>query len=193
MATKEKKTVDQEDEEKDLETDIEEEDADLDTDEDEEIDDTSEEDEDDESEETDEPTIEEQLAKQKSKANKYRRLFQNARKHSQKSKADKPERKQPAAPAVDVDERVLRAQGMEPELLKELKAIARVREVSLIDAQSDPLFVAAKDLYEKEKAKKAASLPASRGSGSKKPAKDLKTPGLSRDEHRSLAKERLST
>lgn len=92
---------------------------------------------------------------------------------------------------VDVDERILKSQGMSDELLKELKAVAQVRGVSLIDAQKDPIFVAVKEKFEKDQKKEDASLPASRGSGGAKSKKDFTTPNLSRDEHKQLAKEAL--
>ena len=91
------------------------------------------------------------------------------------------------SPQLNVEEAVLQANGMSDELLTELKAVAKVRGLSLIKAQNDPIFVAVKEKFEQDKKQKDASLPASRGSGSAKPKKDLTTPGLSREEHRKLA------
>ncbi len=93
----------------------------------------------------------------------------------------------PVTPSqASVEETILLANGMPENLLEELKAIAAVRKTSLIKAQTDPLFVAAKDIFEKEKKQKEASLPASRGSGQTKVKKDFNSPGLSRDEHREM-------
>lgn len=86
----------------------------------------------------------------------------------------------------DVDERILVASGMPDELLGELKVVAKLRNVDLIKAQNDPIFVAVKEKFEKDKKQRDASLGASRGSGSVKAKKDFNTPGLSREEHRKM-------
>ncbi len=104
-------------------------------------------------------------------------------------KAETEAKAQPASP--DVDERVLKAQGMPDDLLKELKAISQVRGVPLIDAQSDPLFAAVKAEYERNQKASEASLGASKGSGQPKPKVDFTTPGLSREDHRKLFKEKF--
>ena len=76
---------------------------------------------------------------------------------------------------------------MSDELLGELKAVAQARGIkSLIKAQTDPIFVAVKEKFEKDQKAKDASLPASRGSGSAKVKKDFNTPGLTREEHKEL-------
>lgn len=130
-------------------------------------------------EEAPEESIEEKLARAEADAAKYRRLFEKAKKP-----ASAP---QPASP-LNVEETVLLANGMSEELMTELKAVAAVRKVSLIKAQTDPIFVAVKDKFEKDQKREDASLPASRGSGNMKPKKDFSTPGLSREEHMALVK-----
>lgn len=189
MAEKVDKTIDQEDAEKDLETDVDEKEADHDTESDSDKDDSTDDfkDKSDESELTDA----EKLARAEAKANKYRRLFHKSQKNKT-SKSDDSAKRSPDSSAANVEETVLRANGMEHGLLKQLKDIAKLRNVSLLDAQSDDLFVQIKDKYEKDKKQKAASLPASRGSGSTKAKKELATPGLSRDEHKNLYKEKYS-
>jgi hypothetical protein len=98
----------------------------------------------------------------------------------------------PAAPQVGVEETVLLANGMPEELVKELKVVAKARGInSLIKAQNDPIFVALKEKFEKEKKQKDASLPASRGSGAAAVPKTVSQPGLSREEHQRLAREAL--
>lgn len=97
-----------------------------------------------------------------------------------------------ASPQASVEETVLLAQGLPEELLKELKAVAQVRGVSLIKAQSDPIFVAVKTQFDKDQKQKDASLPASRGSGQAKPKVSLETPNLSREEHKRLAMEAMN-
>lgn len=89
-----------------------------------------------------------------------------------------------------VEETVLLANGMPEELLKELKTVAKVRGMaSLLKAQNDPIFVAVKEKFEKDKKHKDASLAASRGAGGVAPQKSFNTPGLSREEHRKMVLE----
>lgn len=94
-------------------------------------------------------------------------------------------------PVSNVDERILQAQGMPSELLKELKVIAQVRNTGLIEAQNDPVFKAVKENFERELKVKEAMLPPSKGSKRAEVKKDLKTPGLSKEEHMRLAKEKM--
>lgn len=109
---------------------------------------------------------------------------------SNKSKVvvNTPEKKKEVStsPQASVEETVLLVNGMPEELLNELKVVAQVRKVSFIKAQSDPIFVAVKEKFEKDKKQEGASMGASRGSGQAKPKKDFSTPGLSRDDHKAL-------
>lgn len=120
-----------------------------------------------------------------------KKLYERAKKAEADLKALKGSTPQPRpaeakAPPADVDERILAANGMSPELLKELKKIAKVLDTGLIEAQADPIFVAVKEKFEKEQKQKKASVSASRGSGNVVPKKDFTTPGLSREEHRKM-------
>ena len=90
-----------------------------------------------------------------------------------------------------MEETVLLATGMNEELLESLKKVAQVTGTSLIKAQNDPIFVAVKEKFEREKKSSSASLGASRGSGSVKAQKSLSTPGLTREEHMKLAREAI--
>lgn len=118
-----------------------------------------------------------------------KKLFERAKKAEADLKALKGTR--PASPASpNVEETVLLANGMPEELLAELKVVATVRKVSLIKAQADPIFVAVKEKFEKDQKREGASLPASRSSGNVKPKKDFSTPGLSREEHLAMVKNR---
>jgi hypothetical protein len=94
---------------------------------------------------------------------------------------------QPAS-HVNVEETVLRANGMPDELIEELKLRAPKYGGSLIKAQTDSNYVAVKEKFEREKKSNDASLGASRGSGSVKPKKTASTPGLSREEHMAFVK-----
>lgn len=126
-----------------------------------------------------------------------KRLFERAKKAEAElkaSKANKPgavKTEQQTSP-VDVDERILKSQGMADDLLSELKVIAKIRGVSLIDAQKDSLFVAVKEKFEKDTRVQKASMGASRGSGTVKPKVTADTPGLSREDHMRIAKEALA-
>jgi hypothetical protein len=121
-----------------------------------------------------------------------KKLFERAKKAEAELKALRPKvvakPAQAPSPTASVEETVLLAQGMSEELLGELKAIAQVRKTSLIKAQTDFLFVAAKEKFEKEQKSKDASLGASRSSGSVKAKKTPNTPGLTREEHYALIK-----
>lgn len=130
-------------------------------------------------------TPEAKLAKAEAEAAKYRRLFEKTQKQKVTPQA-RPQAPQSASSPVDVDERILAAQGMAPELIKELKKVAKVLDVGLIEAQTDTIFVAVKEKFEKEQKQKKASVGASRGSGNVAPKKDFNTPGLTREEHLKL-------
>ena len=127
---------------------------------------------------------------QKKRAEKAEKELKELQKNNSFSsdKTDKAETQAQSSPSIDVDERILKANGMSDELLTQLKDIATLRKVSLIDAQKDSLFVAVKKDYEKEETSKKASVSSSRGSSSAKVQKNLNTPGLTREEHRALLK-----
>jgi len=80
---------------------------------------------------------------------------------------------------------------MPEELLEQLKKVAQVTGTSLIKAQTDTIFVAVKEKFEKEQKTKDASLGTSKSSGNVKARKTANTPGLDRDEHKKLAQEAL--
>lgn len=129
--------------------------------------------------------LEKELAKQREIADNQRL---RAEKAEAKAKAvPKPTETKQDLP--DVDERILKANGMPDELLKELKVIAKARNISLIDAQNDNLFVLVKKNFEEETKLKEASLDASKGSGNARAKVTPSTPGLSREDHKRLYKE----
>lgn len=131
----------------------------------------------------------ERFAISNAEAAKNRRLLAKAQKKvaAPAIAAPKPTNEQPSQ-ALDVDERILQANGMPDELLSQLKDVAALRKVGLIEAQKDPLFVAAKGEFEKTEKSRAASMPPSRGSGSYKAPKTLSTPGLTKEEHKALVR-----
>lgn len=133
-------------------------------------------------------TIEERLAKAEASAAKFQRLFEKAKRGKGTETTVTTQTNQAAPSPVNVEEVVLKAQGMDDELLTQLKDVAALRKVSLLDAQKDPLFVAAKNQYEKDVTTRRASAGASRGSGAAKVTKSLSTAGLSREEHMKLVR-----
>lgn len=135
--------------------------------------------------------LKDQLAKKDTFARQALARAKKAEADLKKAKESQPPQKkdEPAlsqASPTNVEETVLLANGMDEELLGELKAVATVRKTSLIKAQTDPIFVAVKEKFEKDKKSQQASMSVSRGSATVKPKKDFKTAGLSRDEHRSM-------
>jgi hypothetical protein len=127
------------------------------------------------------------LAKAEADAAKYRRLFEK----TQKPNVEKQKVTSQASP-LNVEEAVLLAQGMPEDLITSLKKVAQVEGIgSLIKAQTNPIFVAVKEKYEKDQKQKQSSMPASRGAGQVKVKKDISSPGLSRDEHKAMLEEML--
>ncbi len=123
-----------------------------------------------------------------------RQAITRAKKAEDELKALKQPKDEPApqtSSQPNVEEVVLLANGMPEELMAELKIIAQVRGTSLIKAQTDPIFVAVKEKFEKDQKQKEISLPASRGSGQVKPKVTLSTPNLPRDVHKELAQKAL--
>lgn len=132
-----------------------------------------------------------ELAHAQAEAAKYRRLYEKSQKKPVQQPNQAPQ--QPQTSPTDVEEVVLRANGMSDELLEQLKKVAQVQGTSLIKTQNDPIFVAVKEKFEKDKREKEASLPVSRGSGQQKPKKDFKTPGLSEAERKAMFEARFNS
>lgn len=109
-------------------------------------------------------------------------LIQNKRKAKQ-------EVKQPSALTEEaVEEKILRANGLDSESVSQLKKIARLNNSSLLDAQNDPIYIAWKKNDQEAKEKAANRLGASKGSSTVKPKKDFQTPGLTDEEHKEMWK-----
>lgn len=86
------------------------------------------------------------------------------------------------------EEGILIAKGMDDELITQLKAIAKGKNISLLEAEKDTLFQALFDKVQKERKSEQAKLGASKGSSFKQ-EKPSFTPGLTREEHLALWKE----
>lgn len=130
-----------------------------------------------------------ELAQARNEAAKYKRLFEKA---TTKPQASQPRAPQQASPQPDTAEVVILDKWIEKgvpnaeELMESLKKVAQVNNLTLLKAQNDPIFVAVKEKFEKDKKQESASMPASRSSGTAKPKKDFATPGLSREDHRAM-------
>ena len=123
------------------------------------------------------------------KAQALRQLTARAKKAEEELKALKTKgstEAKPASQSENIEEIVLKANGMSDDLLKELKAVAQVRNIGLLEAQKDSLFIGIKTTYEQEQKTKEASLGVSKGSGRVKVEKSFNTPKLSPEEHKAL-------
>lgn len=176
------------------------EDIDLETQDDEIVEETEEttddestdETEEEESEEGSEPTAEEKLKAKDAEIAKLRRILaKKGKQPAAKPNEESQNTTSKTQPNETVEETVLKAQGMAPELLKELKAIAKVRGVGLIEAQSDILFKTIKTDFEKKQKIKDASLGSSKGSGTKEEKKTFSTPNIPDDEHEQMFNEAM--
>jgi len=88
-----------------------------------------------------------------------------------------------------LDERILVSQGMDSELLDELKVLAQARGKTLLETQNDPIFIAIKAQKEVERNAEKARLGASRASGSGKEKKTFNTKGIPDNEHKQMWKD----
>lgn len=92
--------------------------------------------------------------------------------------------------APNIEETVLRAQGVAQDELDMLKKVSALNGISIIDAQNDEVFKLWKQKHEQDIKAEQAKLGASRGSGQRKPQKDFSTPGLSPEEHKAMWKQK---
>jgi hypothetical protein len=89
----------------------------------------------------------------------------------------------------DVEMKILKAQGLDDELLNGMRDLAKLRGKSILEIQNDPIILAMKETKDREEKAKASRLPASRGSAPAKVTKSLGTPNLSEEEFKALWKE----
>lgn len=104
--------------------------------------------------------------------------------------------KTPEAPQIngssdDIDVKILKAQLIPDDQIEYLKKIAKVNEISIFDAQKDDLYKAYVEKKEAQIKSEKAKLGASRGSGTVKPEKSFKTPGLSDEEFKQMWNEKF--
>lgn len=86
------------------------------------------------------------------------------------------------------EEGILIAKGMTEENLNQLKVIAKGKDISLLEAEKDPLFTTYFEKFQKEKKSEQAKLGASKGSSYKETKPEFKN-GMTREEHFALWKE----
>lgn len=86
------------------------------------------------------------------------------------------------------EEGILIAKGIDEESLNQLKSIAKGKEISLLDAEKDPLFLTYFEKVQKDKRAEQAKLGTSKGSAFKETKESFKS-GLTREEHMALWKE----
>lgn len=134
--------------------------------------------------ETEEVDWKAEALKQKAETLKYKAIL--ARKTKQ---VDQPVQKQTLQENyLTREEGILIAKGMDEENLSQLKAIAKGKNISLLEAEKDPLFLSYFEKVQKEKKSEQAKLGASKGSTYKE-TKPAFTPGLTREEHEKLWRE----
>ena len=75
--------------------------------------------------------------------------------------------------------------------LERVKKIAQLDGVTLSEAMKSEDFTIWKQAREAESKREAASMEASRGSGNRGKKKTLQTPGLSKEEHKALFRQRM--
>lgn len=125
-----------------------------------------------------------------------KKLFERAKKAEAKLKAGTPNVKapitnKPGATREQVQEEILRSQGLTDDLITELKKVASLNQTDLFTAQKDDVFIAIKERREKQKKSEDARLGAARGVAKAVPKKTTTTPGLSDEEHERMFKEAL--
>lgn len=101
----------------------------------------------------------------------------------------KPQINNPSLSEEDVDVKILISQGMDPNLVTDLKALAKARGKSVMETKNDPVFIAMKNQKEVETKAQKAKLGASQGSGGVRKEKSINTPGLSDTDHKAMWRE----
>jgi hypothetical protein len=91
-----------------------------------------------------------------------------------------------------IEAKILLSQGKSPELIEEMKALAKVRGKSLLEIQNDPILLAMEKARDDESNAKKVKLGAARGSSTVQTKKSTATANLSAEEHKALWKEQNS-
>lgn len=133
----------------------------------------------------------EALKQQLAKANEAKAaILRRAKKAEQQLKDKKPSQiNSPAHSLEDIEATVLKSQGIPDDILRDMKALAKVRGKSLLDIQNDPIILTLKKQREDEDKANKAKLGASKSTASVKKEVSFNTPGLSDEEHKRLWRE----
>lgn len=160
----------------------------LDTEVEETVTDTGTDDSQEDTETDDVEALKQQLAKErKAKAD----ILQRAKKaESQLKKSKQPSQiNSPAHSLEDIEATVLKSQGIPDDILRDMKALAKVRGKSLLDIQNDPIILTLKKQREDEEKAAKAKLGASKSTAQVKKEVSINAPGLSDEEHKRLWRE----
>lgn len=138
------------------------------------------------SEDTEETQEEETVTLSKSEFKKLQRqaIAYNANKTSKKETQTTSN-----VSEIDIEAKILKSQGIDDDMIEEMKTLATLRGKSLLEMKSDPIIVAMNQEKERQEKERQARLGASKGSGTVKQEVTTQTPGLSEDEHKRLWKE----
>lgn len=134
----------------------------------------------------------EALKQQLAEANKAKAaILQRAKKAEQQLKKTKQPSQinSPAHSLEDIEATVLKSQGIPDDILRDMKALAKVRGKSLLDIQNDPIILTLKKQREDEEKASKAKLGVSKSTAAVKKEVSFNTPGLSDEEHKRLWKE----
>lgn len=124
----------------------------------------------------------------KAEALKYRAILNRKKKQTIQKVAQPVQKQTLQENYLTREEGILIAKGMDEENLSQLKAIAKGKNISLLEAEKDPLFVTYFEKVQKEKKSEQAKLGVSKGSTYKESKPEFKS-GMTREEHYALWKE----
>jgi len=126
--------------------------------------------------------------KAEAEAKRLKALLTNSKPEPKQTERKETVNQGPTLTEEQVDEKILRSQGLDDDAIEEAKYIAGRKGISLIAATHDERFIRFKTQAEEDKRKAEASLGASKGSGRKKSAPTFDQP-LTREDHERLFNE----
>lgn len=115
-------------------------------------------------------------------------LAQRLKKEKAKKEGTRTNLDTPDVPAQEnlIQEQILKANGLDQELVNVLKTIAEEKGITLLEAKKDEYFQYREEKFNQQQLEKQAGLGASKGSGQGKSPKDFSTPNLTAEEHKKL-------
>jgi len=121
-----------------------------------------------------------EATRNKKEAEKFKKLFDNSRKHSKTLTTNEPNR----ATALTREEAILFARGMTEDDVEMASKVAGVEGTSLLEAVESPLYKGYKTANEEKLKSQKAQIPASRRGQTYEPPKDFKNTGGNRADHK---------